>query len=334
MPFKPVSPAPLQPHAGGDGGNGHESRCPPTGAPGAAPQASAAAEAPSRRPLCLVPGREPVGLFEFPSVQAGRGFCAYTPPCTISYDYDAPAGGSMVQQIFISPAGPGRSIVLTGTLDVRADGKTDANAPRASGPRSPLAALVSALGRLMSSLWPPPAAWRSCLSYNLVFDQDNAFLHAQDVLLKARGPGAWRSYYTPLQSDRLISAARRWIEEQAGGGPDFGGAPLAPPAPLPKRVVNDRWSQHTAECSHCAAAAARLTRGVGLAKVAAAALFAAFCGLLGTFGAPGLLARAAGPGLVAAAAAAGACSAAWWARRAEALLREFQYVEFSHAQNP
>jgi hypothetical protein len=53
-------------------------------------------------------------------------------------------------QIFISPAGPGRSIVLTGTLDVRADGKTDANAPRASGPRSPLAALVSALGRLMS----------------------------------------------------------------------------------------------------------------------------------------------------------------------------------------
>jgi hypothetical protein len=111
MPFKPVSPAPLQPHAGGDGGNGHESRCPPTGAPGAAPQASAAAEAPSRRPLCLVPGREPVGLFEFPSVQAGRGFCAYTPPCTISYDYDAPAGGSMVQQVRAPTRHPGRGRV-------------------------------------------------------------------------------------------------------------------------------------------------------------------------------------------------------------------------------
>lgn len=39
--------------------------------------------------------------------------------------------------------------------------------------------IAAPLAPPVSRLLPPPPVWRSCLSYNLVFDQDNAFLHKQ-----------------------------------------------------------------------------------------------------------------------------------------------------------
>jgi hypothetical protein len=139
------------------------------------------------------------------------------------------------------------------------------------------------------------------------------------------------SYLSATTRAPARAEARRWIDSEAGGGPDYGGADAALPE-LPKRAVNDRWAQHTSDCTRCAAAAAGLRRGAAAAWATAAALFAAECALLGTFGAPALLARA-GPGLAAAGAAAGSVGAVVWALRAQALLREFDYVDFSRSDS-
>ncbi|KAI8468797.1 MAG: hypothetical protein J3K34DRAFT_515066 [Monoraphidium minutum] len=295
----------------------------PARAPGAAPGG-----APPPPPPCAVPGADAAAAFEFPSVQSERGACAFTPPCTIGHDYYAPGGAVVHQQIFASPSAPGRTIVIAGTIE-----RPPPRAAAGGGGGAPARAAAAAAAALLEGLRPAPPAWRSCLSYNLVFDQDNAFLHKQDLLLKARGPGAWRSYYTPLQSDGLIAAARRWIQGVGGGGPDYGGQ-AAPLPELTKRQVNDRWAQHTAECTHCTAAAALLRRRVAFFRAAAAALSGLLWGLLGALAAAGAAPPPAGAALAAAAAAAGAAGAAWAAARGGALLREFDYVDFSHARNP
>lgn len=104
------------------------------------------------------------------------------------------------------------------------------------------------------------------------------------------------------------------------------------PSQLPKRLINDRWTQHTAECTHCLAAVKQLRRTAALSKGAAAGCFAALCGVLGSVGVAGLLATPLNAGM-AALAVAGVVVALAVMRQAESLLPQFDYVDFSHADN-
>jgi hypothetical protein len=157
-------------------------------------------------------------------------------------------------------------------------------------------------------------------------------------------------------------AARRWMQ-QALQRPLSPSEPSSPTAadviclsreaatapPLPQKILNDRFNQHTKHCTVCQQALQQLQ--VAAAAVRAAAIgLAAAAGLVGALAvtllggggfAPGaIVAVAAGGGMglnVVAAAAAllgvGAVAAAVLAGRLQAKVQEFVFVEFAHADN-
>lgn len=96
MPFTPVdaSKAAATPNATPAS---TDVAAPPSPRPGTKPGTDAD-KASQPLPLCVVSGTEPVALFKFPSVQSEHGMCAYTPPCTIAYQYDEAAPGISVNQ--------------------------------------------------------------------------------------------------------------------------------------------------------------------------------------------------------------------------------------------
>jgi len=122
----------------------------------------------------------------------------------------------------------------------------------------------------------PP--WVFHLFSNRFLDSDLAFLHYQErERLRYGGYGdADRRYHTPAESDRCVTALRRWIPRYT----DYHtveGARL-PPTPEDRSLLFDRHRQHTAHCRHCRAGLAflrgtvRRTATTGLVLFAAAAL--------------------------------------------------------------
>ena len=74
---------------------------------------------------------------------------------------------------------------------------------------------------------------------NRFLDSDLAFLHFQE---KERGYRP--DYYMPAPADRCISALRNWVSKYT----DIQ-EPLPPT--LPRKVMFDRFEQHTSHCKHC-----------------------------------------------------------------------------------
>lgn len=277
-------------------------------------------------PKYSFPHAPPVGAFRFPSALSKSGIVAFDPPCCVIYEYELPSKTKFYTLIYCTPMGPGRSIVHTMSLNAQ-DVITWGHVIKAAA-KNIKGAVPMIFRRLAQSM----PTWRVHMISNKLFDQDNVFLHQQDLFLQQRGRGSWASdYYMPVQCDSLVIAARRWIDTQGGGGPPY--APGADPLlPLPKRALQDRWAQHTRHCTACQEGAKQLERRARSGKAAAAALFVALCALLGTYGVPGLLAGGL-PGIAAAAAALGAAVALVAARKAEVYVQQFHYVGFNHADN-
>lgn len=166
---------------------------------------------------------------------------------------------------------------------------------------------------------------------SFIFDSDGVLLHGQMRRLAAsiaRGVGWRKAYYVPSSCDRFVGALRAWIDDVAGGGPQWvPGATPAPTAPLARAVALDRGAQHTALCPVCQKGERQITLfrdalivacvGACVAAAAAAGRGAALAARNGPL-----------PWLVAAAAAA---RLAAWAHLT--LLPEFGFKDHVHADN-
>lgn len=100
---------------------------------------------------------------------------------------------------------------------------------------------------------------------NLFLDSDLVFLHSQERERLRRQhvtsttntsfPGS-RSfgYFMPSQADRCVVALRNWVEDYAHVlGP-------LPPLETNRKVLFDRWYQHSDQCRHCHEAAINLVK--------------------------------------------------------------------------
>uniref|UniRef100_A0A383VBW8 Uncharacterized protein n=1 Tax=Tetradesmus obliquus TaxID=3088 RepID=A0A383VBW8_TETOB len=171
----------------------------------------------------------------------------------------------------------------------------------------------------------------------------------------------------PAPCDNLVIAGRRWAEKalqlplrsSKSGAEQPAAAVLslsaeAAAAPrLPQQQLLNRYRQHTQHCVVCQKALQELKQKLAAAKTASSLLLAALVDVLASVVAPGVLqlaaAQAAASGAAAAAAAgsvglvAGVVrpglmgAAAWLAKKAAAAaeqeIAQFEYVEFSHADN-
>lgn len=278
-------------------------------------------------PFYAFPHAPAVASYGFPSALSPSGLVAFNAPCSVVYEYALPGGMHMWTLIYAAPAGPGRSIVLTTSAnDIPSAKPSDLLATFFKKPTSLLPMII----RLSLQRMP---VWKAHMMSNKLFDMDNVFLHQQDMLLQRRGRGTWAAdYYMPVQCDSLVIATRRWIDSKAGGGPTY--APGADPLlPLTKAQLQDRWTQHTRHCVPCQTQLAALERRVAAAKVAAGALFAALCALLGTYGLPRLVQGAGAASAAAAAVGVGVLVALRVAQGAARMIEQFKYVGFDHADN-
>ena len=84
---------------------------------------------------------------------------------------------------------------------------------------------------------------------NRFLDSDLAFLHYQERERPDKGDG----YFMPAPSDRSIAAVRSWMSE-------YYGRPKLPTVERNRRVLFDRWSQHTDQCKYCHDAVRKLAQ--------------------------------------------------------------------------
>lgn len=103
----------------------------------------------------------------------------------------------------------------------------------------------------------------------MVLDGDTYMIHLSERLLKGgdRG-GQWRQmYYMPSSVDVPVITLRRWLEEY---GREMPGACMPAlkdiPCQLDKRVVLDRYEQHTKNCQVCMKALAGIDLLLALSK--------------------------------------------------------------------
>jgi pheophorbide a oxygenase len=113
-------------------------------------------------------------------------------------------------------------------------------------------------------------------------DADNVIQYGVD-LNRAKGKG--RQVYLPSDADRGVAAFWTWLERFAGGGPPVStlSSPIDPNVPVPRRILLDRYHQHTIHCKSCTGAMKGFERACALFGLIACGLFVASISSL-TFG--------------------------------------------------
>ena len=157
--------------------------------------------------------------------------------------------------------------------------------------------------------YPVPLRWLGHLSTHSLVDADNAIQYSVDRN-RAKGP---QRVFLPAEADRGPAAFWTWLERFGGGGP-FGvstmARPIDPSQPgVTRRVLLDRFDQHTRHCKPCrdahavfsvaAKAAWLLAAALAVAAVAIAAVALAGSASFPKAGLAGLPMLAAGAGLAA-----------------------------------
>ncbi len=93
--------------------------------------------------------------------------------------------------------------------------------------------------------------WVAHLSTHFLVDADNVTQYSVD---KNRSKGLGRQVFLPAESDRGVAAFWTWLDKYGGGGPPNSllSRPIDPSAPPPlRRVLLDRYEQHTKHCKSC-----------------------------------------------------------------------------------
>ncbi|KAL4425624.1 hypothetical protein ABPG75_009640 [Micractinium tetrahymenae] len=120
-----------------------------------------------------------------------------------------------------------------------------------------------------------------------VVDGDLIHIFWQEQALRREGGGWRRAYFMPARADRGVVLLRRWLDELAGGGPEYPGRwasaatqPLIAAAgssqgrALSRREILDRYEQHTRHCPSCRRALATVQATRQALQLAAATGFA------------------------------------------------------------
>jgi phenylpropionate dioxygenase-like ring-hydroxylating dioxygenase large terminal subunit len=100
--------------------------------------------------------------------------------------------------------------------------------------------------------------WLQHLGNHTVLEDDQIFLHAQELQLERRGGSAeaGRAFFLATPADRYVKALHDWVNRH--GGEPFPGKPL--PARLPRPALLDRYHSHTEHCRACSGALAAIRR--------------------------------------------------------------------------
>ena len=72
----------------------------------------------------------------------------------------------------------------------------------------------------------------------------------QERILLAEGNDWRQSYFMPARADTSVVATRQWLDKFGGEVPTCEAGVAMPPA-MTRQEALDRYSQHTASCTHC-----------------------------------------------------------------------------------
>jgi phenylpropionate dioxygenase-like ring-hydroxylating dioxygenase large terminal subunit len=89
-------------------------------------------------------------------------------------------------------------------------------------------------------------------SNNQLSNQDLSMMHSQAVNESIAENKTWqKSYFMPSLADVGIVTFRKWLDEFAGGQPEWQGVKAVPFQELTDEQLYDRWHQHTKHCPSC-----------------------------------------------------------------------------------
>ena len=101
-----------------------------------------------------------------------------------------------------------------------------------------------------------PRWWEHLKVRNSVLDGDMIVLHQQEAFLQQKQePNAWKTAYKlPASSDRLVIEFRKWFDKYCGGQLPW--LQVGMTAPITqinedRKVLLDRYHQHTQHCESC-----------------------------------------------------------------------------------
>ena len=154
----------------------------------------------------------------------------FTPPCSNTTIYKYPNGISAWFQLYFVPTEPGHCKYITKFVF---EGM----------PQKP---------KFWSKLLPKylSTGLQHLSSYKLG-NQDLSMMHSQAVN-ESLGDNIWqKSYFMPSIADVGIVTFRKWLDEFAGGKPEWQGANEAPFQELNDEQLYDRWYRHTKHCPSC-----------------------------------------------------------------------------------
>jgi phenylpropionate dioxygenase-like ring-hydroxylating dioxygenase large terminal subunit len=101
-----------------------------------------------------------------------------------------------------------------------------------------------------------PRWWEHLKVRNSVLDGDMIVLHQQEAFLQQKQePNAWKTAYKlPASSDRLVIEFRKWFDKYCGGQLPWSEVGMTAPIPQineDRKVLLDRYHQHTQHCASC-----------------------------------------------------------------------------------
>eukprot|EP00210_Caulerpa_lentillifera_P001789 g1719.t1 len=101
----------------------------------------------------------------------------------------------------------------------------------------------------------------SHLSFATLVDADRLILHLQDRRTRVEGFDSSRDFYTPTNADLLITAVRKWFENEGDHGAAYGGnKPIDQNEQLSREQVLNRYESHTKHCKLCSSALQTIER--------------------------------------------------------------------------
>ena len=154
----------------------------------------------------------------------------FTPPCSNTTIYEYSNGKSTLFLLYFVPTKPGHCKYIS---------KFIFNGP-APKPNFWFSLLPKYLQTGLQHLF----------SYKLS-NQDLSMMHSQAVN-ESIGNKTWKkSYFMPSLADFGIVTFRKWLDEFAGGKPEWQGVTETPFQELSDEQLYDRWHRHTKHCPSC-----------------------------------------------------------------------------------
>lgn len=154
----------------------------------------------------------------------------FTPPCSNTTIYEYSNGKSTLFILYFVPTKPGYCRHIAKFI-------FDSPAPKPN---------------LWFSLLPKylQTGLQHSFSYKLS-NQDLSMMHSQAVNESIENKTWQKSYFMPSLADVGIITFRKWLDEFAGGKPEWQGVKEIPFQELNDEQLYDRWHRHTKHCPSC-----------------------------------------------------------------------------------